>query len=308
MPASNPNLLRIATRESPLALWQAEHVAALLRALHPQMRVELVPMTTRGDQILDRALAAIGGKGLFLKELEVAMLDGRADLAVHSLKDVPMQLEPGFALAAILPREDPADALVSQHYATLAELPKHARVGTSSLRRRVQLKRLRPDLRISDLRGNVNTRLAKLDADQYDAIVLAAAGLVRLGFGARIRERLIGADFIPAAGQAALAIETLSNAATVQALVAPLACANTTACVRAERSLSAALGGSCHVPIAAYSTKSDNHLHMTAMVGALKGRRVLHAVAEGMADEPELLGARLAGELLARGARQLLQG
>ncbi|HZY32233.1 MAG TPA: hydroxymethylbilane synthase, partial [Rhodanobacter sp.] len=203
----NPSTLRIATRKSALALWQAEHVAALLRAAHPGLTVELVPMSTRGDEVLDQPLATIGGKGLFLKELEVAMLEGRADLAVHSLKDVPAQLEPGFALPAILPRADAADAFVSNDYADLAALPPGARVGTSSLRRQAQLRALRPDLVLLDLRGNVGTRLGKLDAGHYDAIVLACAGLERLDLATRIRSRLTAPDWLPAPGQAAIAIE-----------------------------------------------------------------------------------------------------
>src|SRR5690349_18198149 len=213
-------ILRIATRKSPLALWQTEHVAARLRAAHPGLVVELVPMSTRGDEVLDRSLAAIGGKGLFLKELELAMQRGEADCAVHSLKDVPMQLEPGFALPAILARADHADAFVSNAFDDIASLPKGARVGTSSLRRQAQLRALRPDLELLDLRGNVNTRLAKLDAGDYDAIVLACAGLERLGLAARIRQRLAAPEWLPAPGQAAIAIEARADQPAVLALLA----------------------------------------------------------------------------------------
>ena len=214
--------LRIATRKSPLALWQSEHVAARLRDAHPGLAVELVPMSTRGDEVLDRSLAAIGGKGLFLKELELAMLRGEADCAVHSLKDVPMELEGPFALPAILTRADPADAFVSNHYDGIASLPHGARVGTSSLRRQAQLRALRPDLVLLDLRGNVNTRLAKLDAGEYDAIVLACAGLLRLGFGSRIRLRLAAPDWLPAPAQGAIAVECRADDAETQALFSAL--------------------------------------------------------------------------------------
>ena len=214
--------LRIATRKSALALWQAEHVATLLRQAHPGLQVELVPLSTRGDEILDRSLATIGGKGLFLKELEVAILDDRADIAVHSLKDVPAELEPGFVLSAILPRADAADAFISNHYANLAELPHAARVGTSSLRRQAQLRAVRPDLQLLDLRGNVNTRLAKLDEGHYDAIILACAGVERLGLGQRITARLASPDWLPAPGQGAIAVESRASDARVAELMAAL--------------------------------------------------------------------------------------
>ncbi|MEO8810377.1 MAG: hydroxymethylbilane synthase, partial [Rhodanobacter sp.] len=234
------SLLRIATRKSALALWQAGHVAALLRAAHPGLAVELVPLSTRGDEILDQPLAAIGGKGLFLKELEVAMLEGRAELAVHSLKDVPVQLEPGFALPAILPRADAADAFVSNHHASLAALPHGACVGTSSLRRQAQLRALRPDLQLRDLRGNVGTRLAKLDAGDYDAIVLACAGLERLGLASRIASRLAPPDWLPAPGQAAIVIEARDAQPAVMALLVALDDAETRLTVGAERAMNRA--------------------------------------------------------------------
>src|SRR5262245_12158324 len=234
-------LLRIATRKSPLALWQSEHVAAALRAAHPGLEVVLVPMSTRGDEVLDRSLAAIGGKGLFLKELELAMLRGEADCAVHSLKDVPMELEPGFALPAILQRADYADAFVSNRYDNIEALPNGAVVGTSSLRRQAQLRALRPDLQLRDLRGNVNTRLAKLDAGDYDAIVLACAGLQRLGFDARIRARMEAPQWLPAPAQGAIAIECRDDDDTIRTLCAALDHAPTRICVEAERAMNRAL-------------------------------------------------------------------
>jgi hydroxymethylbilane synthase len=298
--------LRIATRESALALWQAEHVAARLRTLHPNLDVRLVPMTTRGDQILDQPLAAIGGKGLFLKELEVAMQRGEADIAVHSLKDVPMTLEPGFTLPAILERANPFDAFVSNHHARLEALPPAARVGTSSLRRQVQLRALRPDLTLLDLRGNVNTRLAKLDAGQYDAIILACAGLERLGFGARIAETLTPPRLLPAVAQGAIAIEAREGDDHVAALVAPLADAGTTQRVRAERAMNRRLGGSCDVPIAGYATLDGDRLLLAALVGDAAGGALIRAEAAGPASDPESLGLAVAEDLLLQGAAAVL--
>lgn len=300
-------LLRIATRKSQLALWQTEHVAAQLRALDPGVRVELVPLSTRGDEVLDRSLAAIGGKGLFLKELELALERGEADLAVHSLKDVPVELDPGFELAAILPREDPADAFVSNHYANLDALPIGAVVGTSSLRRLAQLKARRPDLQIRDLRGNVNTRLAKLDDGQYDAIVLAVAGLKRLGMGARIRDRLLPPDWLPAAAQGAICIEIRSEAAAVAALVRQLHDEDTHARILAERAMNRALGGSCQVPIAALAERQGDRLQLQGLVGNADGV-LIRADASGPAEAPEALGERVADMLNARGAAALLAG
>lgn len=300
----NPSTLRIATRKSALALWQAEHVAALLRATHPGLAVELVPMTTRGDEILDQPLATIGGKGLFLKELEVAMLEGRADLAVHSLKDVPAQLEPGFVLPAILPRADAADAFVSNDYADLAALPQGARVGTSSLRRQAQLRALRPDLVLRDLRGNVGTRLGKLDGGDYDAIVLACAGLERLGLATRIRSRLAAPDWLPAPGQAAIAIEAREGQAGVLALLAALDDADTRLTVSAERAMNQALGGSCAVPIGAWCLLGEHGLHLRGMVGDAGSGRLLRAEASG--SDPVALGHEVAKQLLAQGAGDLL--
>ncbi|MFC5570256.1 hydroxymethylbilane synthase [Lysobacter yangpyeongensis] len=299
-------LLRIATRKSPLALWQSEHVAAALRAAHPGLEVVLVPMSTRGDEVLDRSLAAIGGKGLFLKELELAMLRGEADCAVHSLKDVPMELEPGFALPAILQRADHADAFVSNHHDSLAALPQGAVVGTSSLRRQAQLRALRPDLQLRDLRGNVNTRLAKLDAGDYDAIVLACAGLQRLGFDARIRARMDAPQWLSAPAQGAIAIECRDSDETIRTLCAALDHAPTRTCVEAERAMNRALHGSCHVPVAAFAWLAGEHLHLHGLVGSAHDGRAVRAQGEGRGDAPEGLGLQVAQMLLAQGASELI--
>lgn len=302
----SPSTLRIATRKSALALWQAEHVAALLRSAHPGLTVDLVPLSTRGDEILDQPLASIGGKGLFLKELEVAMLEGRADLAVHSLKDVPAEVEPGFLLASILPRADAADAFVSNDYADLAALPRRARVGTSSLRRQAQLRALRPDLQLLDLRGNVGTRLAKLDAGGYDAIVLACAGLERLGLASRIRSRLAPPDWLPAPGQAAIVIEAREGHADVLALLAALEDAETRLTIDAERAMNHALGGSCTVPVAAWCVRSEQGLHLQGMVGDADSGRLLRAEASGRANQAQALGREVAAMLLEQGAGDIL--
>ncbi len=298
--------LRIATRKSALALWQAEHVAALLRAAHPGLAVELVPLSTRGDEILDQPLATIGGKGLFLKELEVAMLEGRAELAVHSLKDVPAQLESGFTLPAILPRADAADAFVSNHHADLAALPHGARVGTSSLRRQAQLRALRPDLVLRDLRGNVGTRLAKLDAGDYDAIVLACAGLERLGLASRIVSRLAAPGWLPAPGQAAIAIEAREGQPAVLDLLAALDDADTRLAVSAERAMNQALGGSCTVPVGAWCVLGERGLHLRGLVGDAESGQLLHAEGSAPAKQAEALGRQVAQALLAQGAGKLL--
>ncbi|WP_445145320.1 hydroxymethylbilane synthase [Dyella sp. Tek66A03] len=300
------SILRIATRKSALALWQAEHVAAELRAAHPGLRVELVPMSTRGDEILDKPLATIGGKGLFLKELEVAMLEGRADLAVHSLKDVPAELEPGFSLPAILPRADAADAFVSNDFSDLAALPLGAHVGTSSLRRQAQLRAVRPDLSLLDLRGNVGTRLAKLDAGHYEAIVLACAGLERLGLAARIRSRLTAPDWLPAPGQAAIAIEARNDQPDVLELLAVLDDADTRLAVTAERAMNHALGGSCTVPVGAWCTLTERGLHLRGMVGDVNSGRLLLAEAQADGDQAITLGQQVADALFAQGADKLL--
>lgn len=298
--------LRIATRKSALALWQAEHVAALLRQAHPELIVELVPLSTRGDEILDRSLATVGGKGLFLKELEIAMLDGRADIAVHSLKDVPAELEPGFVLSAILPRADAADAFISNDYATLAELPDGARVGTSSLRRQAQLRSLRPDLQLLDLRGNVNTRLAKLDEGLYDAIILACAGVERLGMAHRIRARLASPDWLPAPGQGAIAVESRAADVRVAELMAALGDEETRIAVDAERAMNEKLGGSCAVAIGAWCVVAEHGLTLHGMVGNAATGQLLHARAESAGDTPVELGHEVAAMLIGLGAGDFL--
>lgn len=298
--------LRIATRKSPLALWQTEHVAARLRAAHPGLEVALVPMSTRGDQVLDRSLADLGGKGLFLKELEVAMQRGEADCAVHSLKDVPMELEPGFALGAILARADHADAFVSNAHEDLRSLPAGARVGTSSLRRQAQARALRPDLQLLDLRGNVNTRLAKLDAGEYDAIILACAGLARLGFESRIRARLDAPQWLPAPAQGAIAIEVRDGDDATLALCAALDDPRTRTCAMAERAMNRALHGSCHVPVAALARLDDGQLRLDGLVGSASDGRIVRAHSEGSADAPGALGEEVAQALLAAGAGAML--
>ena len=298
--------IRIATRKSPLALWQSEHVAERLRAAHPGLEVLLVPMTTRGDEVLDRSLAAIGGKGLFLKELELAMLRGGADCAVHSLKDVPMELEGPFALPAILDRADHADAFISNHHDGIDALPEGARVGTSSLRRQAQLRARRPDLQLADLRGNVNSRLAKLDNGDYDAIVLACAGLLRLGFGERIRARLDAPGWLPAPAQGAIAIECRQDDAITRALCATLDDAPTRTCVEAERAMNRALHGSCHVPVAALARLDGTQLLLQGLVGSAADGRCVRAEADGDAAQAEAIGNLVARRLLDAGAAEFL--
>lgn len=302
--STTPVSIVIATRESRLALWQAEHVQALLRARG--YAVTLLGMTTRGDQILDRSLSKVGGKGLFVKELETALKDGRADIAVHSLKDVPMELPQGFALACVMEREDPRDALVSPRYPTLADLPQGAVVGTSSLRRVVLLQAQRPDLRIEPLRGNLDTRLRKLDEGRYDAIVLAAAGLKRLGLVERIRATFEPADMLPAAGQGALGIEVRAERADLLQALAPLAHQSTWLAVAAERAVSRAMGGSCSMPLAAHATYAGECLQLHAAWGDPDGRTALvraHAnAAVGDLAAAEALGCRVAAALRAGGA------
>jgi len=298
--------LVIATRRSRLALWQAEHVKGRLEALHPGLAVELLPLSTRGDELLDQRLDTVGGKGLFIKELENALADGRAGLAVHSMKDVPADLPPGFEIAAILGREDPRDAFVSNKVRKLADLRKNAVLGTSSLRRGAQIKERRPDIELKLLRGNVETRLAKLDRGEYDAIVLAVAGLVRLGLGERIGERLEPEASLPAPGQGAMGIECMSGRADVLALVAPLADGASAACVRAERAVSLALGGSCSLPLGAYAELSDGKIKLRALVASEDGRRVLRTEQTGDGGDPEALGRRVAEDLRAQGAAAIL--
>lgn len=300
--------LRIATRKSALALWQAEHVAARLRALHTDIAIELVPMTTRGDDIVDRPLASLGGKGLFLKELETSMLEDRADIAVHSFKDVPMDVDADFAIGAVLERADAADAFISTNFARLDELPHGARVGTSSLRRQAQLRALRPDLILLDLRGNVNTRLGKLDAGDYDAIILACAGLDRLGLGERIRTRLTAPQWLPAPAQGAIAIECRANDAATGALLDPLTDAATLRCVSAERAMNRRLHGSCTVPIAGYCMEVERGLALWGLVGDAATGRLVRADAVGLLDQPQELGEHVAAMLLERGAGEMLGG
>jgi hydroxymethylbilane synthase len=300
------NLLRIGTRKSPLALWQAEHVRSRLRALHPGLEVELVTMTTEGDKILDTPLAKVGGKGLFIKELEQALLDGRADIAVHSLKDVTVTLPDGLHIPVIGEREDPRDAFVSNRFPSLDALPAGARIGTSSLRRQCQLRARYPQLAVVSLRGNVNSRLQKLDRGEFDAILLAAAGLKRLGFDARITAVLSPELLLPAVGQGAIAIEARRDAHEVNRLIAPLHHAPTALCVAAERALNARLEGGCQVPIAAYADLVGDRLRLRALVGEPDGSQVIHGDIEGAAAGAAQLGERLADDLLARGARRIL--
>jgi hydroxymethylbilane synthase len=301
-----PERLVIATRESQLALWQAHHIRDRLQALYPTLKIELLGMTTQGDQILDSPLSKVGGKGLFVKELEQAMAEGRADLAVHSLKDVPMDLPEGFALAAITEREDPRDAFVSNRYASLAEMPAGARVGTSSLRRQAQLRARYPGLVVDTLRGNVNTRLRKLDEGQYDAIILAAAGLKRLGFGERVKVEIAPEDSLPAVGQGALGIEIRADRPDVAALLAPLNDPITAARVRAERAMSRMLQGGCQAPIGGYAIARDDSLYLRAFVSDLEGARMLRAEASGPMDAPEALGHAVAEALIRQGADRLM--
>ncbi|NCA71099.1 MAG: hydroxymethylbilane synthase [Sphingobacteriia bacterium] len=301
------NIIRIATRKSPLAMWQAEHVAALLTRLHPGIEVEIVGMTTKGDKILDAPLAKVGGKGLFVKELEQGMLEGTADIAVHSMKDVPVDFPAGLHLAVILDREDPRDAFVSNRYPDLDSLPQGACVGTSSLRRQCQLADRRPDLRIEPLRGNVNTRLAKLDAGEYDAIILAAAGLMRLGFESRIRARITPAESLPAIGQGAIGIECREADARINDLIAPLHDRDTADRVMAERAMNARLHGGCQVPIAGHAVLLDGErLRLDGLVGTPDGTRILRAAAEGPRADWAVLGTRVAEDLLAQGADEIL--
>lgn len=299
-------LVRIATRKSALALWQAEYVKAALEQSHPGLQVELVPMSTQGDKILDTPLAKIGGKGLFVKELETAMLEGRADIAVHSMKDVPVEFPEGLMLAVICEREDPRDAFVSNRFASFAELPQGAVVGTSSLRRQCQLKALRPDLVIRDLRGNVNTRLAKLDAGEYDAIILAAAGLIRLGFQSRIAGYIDVAHSLPANGQGAVGIECRTDDAAIRALLAPLEHTATRQAVLAERAMNRQLQGGCQVPIGAFAVHEGDSLWLRGLVGQLDGSTILRAEVRGAATAAEQLGEQLAQQLLDQGAAAIL--
>ena len=303
---NTPKKLVIASRESMLAMWQAEHIKGRLKALYPDCEVEILGMTTRGDQILDRTLSKIGGKGLFIKELEQALQDGRADLAVHSIKDVPMELPEGFALAAIGERASPFDAFVSNQYARLEEMPEGAIVGTSSLRREAQLRAKFPHLTIKPLRGNVQTRLSKLDNGDYDAVILAAAGLQRLGLDGRIREILSPADSLPAAGQGALGIEIAARRTDLADILRPLNHEETAACVTAERALARALGGSCQVPLAAYCVMEDGLLTLNGLVGHPDGSVIIEASAQAPAAYADALGRAVAKRLADDGAEELI--
>jgi len=299
-------ILKIATRKSPLALWQAEYVKSKLQDLHPDIEIELVKMTTKGDQILNSPLSKIGGKGLFIKELEVGMIEGRADIAVHSMKDVPYALPEVFELGAIMARENPFDAFVSNHYNHLTDLPQGARVGSCSMRRVVQLKVLRPDLEILDLRGNVNTRLKKLDNGEYDAIILACAGLIRLGFEGRIKHALDAEISLPAVGQGALGIEIRKGDSEVIELIQGLIDQDTMIAVLAERAMNATLEGGCSVPIAGYATLDKESLTLKGLVGNVGSAEILTDTCVGSVNEPEALGKLVANNLIAKGAKKLL--
>ena len=301
-------MLKIATRKSPLALWQAEFVKSRLQLLYPDLDIELVKMTTKGDKILNTPLSKIGGKNLFIKELELGMLDGKADIAVHSMKDVPYELPKEFELGAILERENPFDAFVSNHFDSISDLPKGARVGSCSLRRIVQLKALRPDLDILDLRGNVNTRLRKLDNGEYDAIILACAGLIRLGFEKRVKQQLSTDQSLPAVGQGALGIEIRGGDESIRKLLEPLIHERTMNEVMAERSMNSTLEGGCSVAIGGYSITKDNVLELTGMVGNIDSNTILRVHENGSLKQPKELGEVVAQKLLAMGASELLKG
>ena len=301
-----PHHIVIATRESRLALWQAEHVKARLETVWPACTVELLGMTTRGDQILDRTLSKVGGKGLFVKELEQALSDGRADIAVHSMKDVPAELPAGFSLIAILARETPLDAFVSNRYANLSDMPEGSRVGTSSLRREAQIRARYPHLRVKPLRGNLDTRLRKLDEGQYDAIVLAAAGLIRLGLTDRIKASLSPEESLPAAGQGALGIEGLSGRPELAHWLSPLADPLTSACVAAERALTHRLQGGCEVPIGAFCEPDARGLRLRAFVASPDGKWSFRTEGYAPCEEAASLGSRLAEDLLSQGAGEIL--
>lgn len=302
----NEKVIRIATRQSPLALWQAEYVKTNLERLHPGLKAELLPMTTRGDNILDSPLAKVGGKGLFIKELEVAMLEGRADIAVHSMKDVPMEFPEGLGLAVICEREDYRDAFVSNTYPDFKSLPENALVGSSSLRRQCQLKAARPDIQIKDLRGNVNTRLKRLDADEYDAIILAAAGLIRLGMRDRIREYLEPSLCLPAGGQGAIGIECRIDDVEILKLLSVLNHKQSAICVSAERAMNARLNGGCQVPIACLALLQGDTLSLRGIVGEIQGKEILESEVSGKAENAEELGLEVAELLLEKGAQRLL--
>ena len=299
-------MLKIATRKSPLALWQAEFVKSKLEDIYPDLKVELVKMTTQGDQILNSPLSKIGGKSLFIKELEVGIMEGRADIAVHSMKDVPYELPQGFEIGAILERESPFDAFVSNDFKSIQDLPVGARLGSCSLRRIVQVKAMRPDLEILDLRGNVNTRLKKLDDGEYDAIILACSGLTRLGFEDRIKQDLSPDDSLPAVGQGALGIEIKANDHEISNLIKPLIHQKTQIEVNAERALNTTLQGGCSVAIGAFATSEDSKLTLSGMVGNVDSGEIIRIQEHGETSKPVDLGIRAANKLLSLGARELL--
>ncbi len=300
------NIIRIATRKSPLALWQAEYVASRLVEIFPNLKTELVKMTTRGDKILDAPLAKVGGKGLFVKELEQGMLDGNADIAVHSMKDVPVEFPSGLHLAAILTREDPRDALVSNHYSSINDLPENARIGTSSLRRECQIKEKFPNAEIIPLRGNVNTRLSKLDANEYDAIILAVAGLKRLGFEDRISQALSATQSLPAIGQGAIGIECRSNDRRINEIIQVLHDEQTSICVVAERAMNETLHGGCQVPIAGFAQIDQGWLTLRGLVGKPDGSIIYRTRKNGSTDQAAEIGKQAAEELLNQGADKVL--
>jgi len=300
--------LKIATRKSPLAVWQAEFVRSQLQLYYPELDIELVKMSTQGDQMINSPLSKIGGKSLFIKELEVGMLEGRADIAVHSMKDVPYELADEFEIGAILTRENPFDAFVSNHFNEINELPQGARVGSCSLRRIVQLKEIRPDLEILDLRGNVNTRLMKLDQGKYDAIILACAGLIRLGFEDRIKQPLEAQTSLPAVGQGALGIENRKGDESVRELIKPLIDSKTMTEVLAERAMNATLEGSCSVAIAGYAVSNGEELLLKGLVGNVESGSILRAERTGSTSQPKALGELVANQLLDIGAGKLLVG
>ncbi|CAB9542258.1 Porphobilinogen deaminase (EC [Bathymodiolus brooksi thiotrophic gill symbiont] len=299
--------LKIATRKSPLALWQAEYVKSKLAHYYPDLTIELVKMTTKGDQILNSPLSKIGGKGLFIKELEIGMLEGEADIAVHSMKDVPYEIPEAFELGAILKRENPFDAFVSNHFDSIEDLPQNAKVGTCSMRRIVQLKALRPDLEILDLRGNVNTRLQKLDNGDFDAIILACAGLIRLGFESRIKQQISAEQSLPAVGQGAVGIEIRKNDTQVLTLIKPLIDIETTYRINAERAMNARLEGGCSVPIAGYSTIDNKQITLSGLVGNVDSGVILKHQVSGNIDDAEVLGTQLADKLITMGAQDILK-
>ena len=300
------NIIRIATRKSPLALWQAEEVSRLLKKFHPELTIELVTMTTQGDKILDTPLAKIGGKGLFVKELEVGMLEGTADIAVHSMKDVPMAFPDGLHLAVILEREDPSDAFVSNTFERFSDLPLHAKVGTCSLRRQTQIMEARPDIEILDLRGNVNTRLAKLDNGDYDAIILASAGLKRLGFVERIKQSIPAEQSLPAIGQGAIGIECRSDDERINRLLEPLNHPETALRVKAERAQNTRLNGGCQIPIGGYAELIGDKIRLRGLIGFPDGSKIFRSEKEAPFDQAEALGIAVAEDLLSQGGDKVL--